>query len=158
VRIKGGMLVTLLTAALFVSGCATTTQDQTMVTRLQMRVGELERQLDSKDQRITELEYNLKDLSYNINRVKEQPRAAAPVTRPAADLAAGDGEIIRVNASVADVQQALKNAGYYNGTVDGKLGPMTRQSIMKFQESKNLKADGIIGRQTWELLRTFAGR
>lgn len=155
---KAGGLVFLL-VLLSVAGCATTAQDQTMVTQMQMRIGELERQVDAKDQRISELEYNLKDLSYDVRRVKEQPRTPV-VSRPVstADLPAVDGEIIRVNASPEDVQSALKNAGYYAGAIDGKIGPATRQAIVQFQQSKNLKADGIIGRQTWEHLRTFAGR
>ena len=157
-RERAGIVFLVFAVMIAVSGCATTAQDQTMVTRLQMRVGELERQLDGKDERITELEYNLKGLSYDVSRAKEQPRttaAARPAVTSAPDV---DGEIIRVNASVEDVQRALKNAGYYTGNIDGKLGPMTRQSIVQFQQSKNLKADGVIGRQTWEQLRAFAGQ
>ena len=60
VRMKAGMLI-LLTVMLCVAGCATTAQDQTMVTQMQMRIGELERQVDAKDQRISELEYRIKN-------------------------------------------------------------------------------------------------
>ncbi len=154
---KAGMMM-IVVVALCVSGCATTAQDQTMVTQLQMRIGELQRQVDSKDQRITELEYSIKDMSYDLQRMKEQPRPAI-VTRPVSvsDLPSVDGEIIRVNASAQEVQNALKSAGYYTGAIDGKVGPATQQAIVQFQKDKSLKADGIVGRQTWELLKSYSG-
>lgn len=54
--------------------------------------------------------------------------------------------------SVNEIQTALKNAGYYTGTVDGKTGPMTKKSIEEFQKANNLKADGVVGAKTWALL------
>ncbi len=157
-RMKAGIMI-LLAVMLCVAGCATTSQDQTMMTQMQMRIGELERQVDAKDQRITELEYTLKDLSYDVKRAKEQPRTPV-VSRPVsvASVPPVDGEIIRVNASAEDVQRALKSAGYYSGAIDGKIGSGTKQAIVQFQKDKNLKADGIVGRQTWELLKSFSGQ
>jgi peptidoglycan hydrolase-like protein with peptidoglycan-binding domain len=51
-----------------------------------------------------------------------------------------------------EIQTALKNAGFYTGTVDGKTGPKTKQSIEDFQKANNLKADGVVGAKTWALL------
>lgn len=51
-----------------------------------------------------------------------------------------------------DIQAALKNAGFYNGKVDGKVGPMTIKAIQEFQKANKLKADGKVGRKTWEAL------
>ena len=48
-----------------------------------------------------------------------------------------------------NIQKALKKAGYYNGTVDGKVGPGTRDAIAAFQKDNGLKADGVCGRGTW---------
>jgi peptidoglycan hydrolase-like protein with peptidoglycan-binding domain len=47
----------------------------------------------------------------------------------------------------------LKNAGYYAGAVDGKIGPITKKAIEEFQKANNLKADGKVGPKTWELLK-----
>ncbi len=52
-----------------------------------------------------------------------------------------------------DIQTALKNAGYYTGTVDGKLGPMTKEAIEEFQKANGLEADGRVGPKTWAALR-----
>ncbi|MFA6216786.1 MAG: peptidoglycan-binding domain-containing protein [Candidatus Omnitrophota bacterium] len=54
-----------------------------------------------------------------------------------------------------EIQTALKNAGFYLGIVDGKLGPMTRKAIEEFQKSKGLVVDGKIGPKTWGLLSVY---
>ena len=53
------------------------------------------------------------------------------------------------------VQEALKNAGYYDGGLDGKFGPKTKEAIKKFQEAVGLKMDGIAGPQTKEKLLKY---
>ena len=54
-----------------------------------------------------------------------------------------------------DIQKALKNAGLYTGSVDGKLGPKTKKAIEEFQSSKGLKADGKVGPKTWAELEKY---
>ncbi len=54
--------------------------------------------------------------------------------------------------SPQDIQTALKNAGYYTGLVDGKIGPMSKKAIEEFQKANNLKVDGKVGPMTWEAL------
>ncbi|MFC1709646.1 peptidoglycan-binding protein [Candidatus Omnitrophota bacterium] len=51
------------------------------------------------------------------------------------------------------VQTALKNAGYYKGQVDGKIGPMSKDAILGFQKDNGLVADGKVGPKTWSKLR-----
>ena len=54
-----------------------------------------------------------------------------------------------------DIQKALKNAGLYTGSIDGKLGPKTKKAIEEFQSSKGLKADGKVGPKTWAELEKY---
>lgn len=54
-----------------------------------------------------------------------------------------------------DIQRALKNAGFYAGSVDGKIGPKTKKSIEEFQKAKGLKADGKVGPKTWSELQQY---
>lgn len=54
--------------------------------------------------------------------------------------------------TVNEIQTALKNAGFYSGTVDGKLGPNTKKAIIEFQKSQGLVADGKVGLKTWAVL------
>ena len=51
-----------------------------------------------------------------------------------------------------EIQTALKNAGYYMGAIDGKVGPQTKKAITDFQAANNLKVDGKVGPQTWGIL------
>ncbi len=53
---------------------------------------------------------------------------------------------------VRELQLLLNNYGYGLG-VDGKFGEKTRQAVMQFQASNGLKADGIVGDQTWAKLK-----
>ena len=54
-----------------------------------------------------------------------------------------------------NIQKALKKAGYYNGAIDGKVGPGTRDAIASFQKDNGLTADGVCGRQTWSKLKSY---
>ena len=54
--------------------------------------------------------------------------------------------------SERDIQTALKNAGYYTGSIDGKIGPRSKQAIEEFQKANGLTADGKVGPRTWGAL------
>jgi peptidoglycan hydrolase-like protein with peptidoglycan-binding domain len=49
---------------------------------------------------------------------------------------------------VPGVQVALYRHGFYKGSIDGISGPMTRRAIRRFQRSKGLEVDGVVGRRT----------
>lgn len=50
--------------------------------------------------------------------------------------------------AVKDLQTSLKQLGFYNGPISGKFGTQTRAAVIKFQQSKNLPADGVVGPKT----------
>ncbi len=50
--------------------------------------------------------------------------------------------------AVSQLQQRLKELGYYTGEVDGAYGPGTQQAVMLFQAQHGLTDDGIAGDQT----------
>lgn len=47
-----------------------------------------------------------------------------------------------------DIQQKLQDMGYYDGEVDGKLGPVSQAAVKRYQEDNGLLADGIAGKKT----------
>ncbi len=49
---------------------------------------------------------------------------------------------------VKEVQQKLKNWGYYTGSIDGVFGSQTKAAVIKFQKNNGLTADGVVGKQT----------
>lgn len=58
---------------------------------------------------------------------------------------------------VKEVQQKLKNWGYYSGNADGIFGQGTKDAVIKFQKNNNLPADGIVGTKTFAALGISPG-
>jgi peptidoglycan hydrolase-like protein with peptidoglycan-binding domain len=56
---------------------------------------------------------------------------------------------------VKQIQSALKEANFYKGGIDGKIGSQTKRAIKAFQKSKGLNPDGVVGPKTWEELNKF---
>lgn len=57
--------------------------------------------------------------------------------------------------TVRQIQQKLKNWGYYEGRVDGEYGWMTEEAIKWFQSKNGLKADGKVGKLTLQALGIY---
>jgi peptidoglycan hydrolase-like protein with peptidoglycan-binding domain len=57
--------------------------------------------------------------------------------------------------SSMDIQTALKNAGYYSGNIDGKIGLKSKKAIEDFQKANGLTADGKVGPKTWAALSKY---
>lgn len=55
----------------------------------------------------------------------------------------------------ADIQRALKAAGYFDGAIDGEIGSGSREAIRRFQQDNGLHADGVVGKKTWEKLKAY---
>lgn len=122
--------------AVVLAGCATGSQVHDLTTQnqqLQARVGELQSQLQQRDDEI-------RDMSSRISDTYSEARD--PVRKT-------------LKATPKRIQAALKAAGFYAGAVDGKIGKKTRESIRKFQRDNGLKADGIVGAQTWDRLSEY---
>jgi peptidoglycan hydrolase-like protein with peptidoglycan-binding domain len=55
------------------------------------------------------------------------------------------------------LQEALRREGHDPGDLDGIYGFYTARAVRAFQKSHGLPPDGVVGRQTWELLGDVAG-
>lgn len=127
----------LAVAGIFVlSGCATMNKNDALSNQgLRNKISALEAQLKEKDDEIN----SLKDASlkisedFNLNKTNEANQQIDP----------------------KQIQTALKNAGYYQGTVDGKLGKNTRRAVRAFQRANKLPADGKVGENTWMVLKEY---
>ncbi len=129
--------------------------------QIESRVTELEKNLQAKDAEIVDLQYQVKDLSSKIDAPKPaEPDQVSQVSAAQAgpvklSEALDNSQIIRVKVSAEKIQRALKSAGVYTGLVDGKIGSGTKAAIIEFQKSHGLKADGVLGKKTWEELKTY---
>lgn len=96
--------------------------------------------------------------------IETLPIEAAPVTQAvnqgvsgaigAVDSAVSAAKSVS-NNHAKEIQTALKNAGLYSGSIDGKIGPGTKRAIETFQKNNGLKADGKVGPKTWKALEAY---
>jgi len=104
----------------------------------------------------------------DLNRLKTETSAvtdsaaAAKLTAPVASVVSTTEAKMEslppsgpYKPAAKEIQTALKNAGYYGGSVDGKLGPKSKKAIEDFQTANNLTADGKVGPKTWSLLSQY---
>ncbi len=59
--------------------------------------------------------------------------------------------------TVSQVQTALKNQGFYFGSVDGVYGSATEEAVKKYQARYGLTVDGMVGKATFNTLGIQAG-
>ncbi|MBN1794025.1 MAG: peptidoglycan-binding protein [Candidatus Omnitrophica bacterium] len=82
-------------------------------------------------------------------------KAGTPAAKTAESEIAFTKSYLESPLWIKKIQQALKNLGFDPGAIDGKMGGKTRRAVAAFQKSKGLKADGIIGRETWKELSKY---
>lgn len=147
----GGRVLMLLVVAASMSGCAGARARQELA-RLQSQVGLL-------DERVTQLEHAGGTPGASLNEpAPEAGTTVASTTASQPKVTVGKKASVKSPGKphAREIQQALKNAGFYQGAVDGKLGPQTRDAVKEFQRVHGLRDDGVVGRQTWSKLRAYA--
>jgi len=126
----------------FLSGCATTAKKQDVqIQSLKHHTALLETELDRKDEEIRRLEDEL-------TRREAQPRVEKKESKEKSQSGG-------FPPSIKQIQTALKNAGFYRGSIDGKMGSKTKAAIISFQKVNELKADGVVGKKTWLKLSRY---
>ena len=50
-------------------------------------------------------------------------------------------------------QDGLNTLGYRTGGLDGIFGSQTRDAVTRYQRSRGLTADGIVGCNTWKSIQ-----
>ncbi len=139
--LAGPVVAALTVAGLLTAGCATSTGTKKAEgPTLRSRVDSLESQLAALNQRVEDVSQQQLALQDELRSASAAPAAAAPA---------------RKRLSIREVQRALAAAGYYKGAVDGKEGRQTKKAIREFQSANGLKADGVVGRKTAEVLQAY---
>ncbi len=113
-------------------------------------VERLRNDLNLVHERIDQLER----VALNQQTPASWPMESESIAAPSGGIAVG-GRGAGVKPSKKEIQQALKQAGFYQGNVDGKVGAQTKDAIKEFQRTNGLKADGVVGSHTWEKLAPY---
>ena len=121
----------LILMALFLTGCATC------------------------DKKVVDLESRVNTLESKCGITAEK-EAIAPATVESAvstESATTPQIVVPETPTKKDIQTSLKNAGFYQGELDGKFGPRTKKAVEEFQAANELKSDGKVGPNTWDKLK-----
>ena len=134
----------LLVIGMMVAGCGGQ--------RYTRQMNQLESNVGVLDQRVGQLEHTAMTPPAPATPPAWPTDAAMTPPAPASAAAAPSAPAPTTKPSKKEIQRALKQAGFYQGPVDGKIGPQTREAIRQFQQANGLTADGVVGKRTWEKL------
>lgn len=139
-------LIPLILFLFVCGGCASLSKNKKALSELEEKVSNLE----ERTQKIEEGQDRLQKMVSDQTKIQKEILNKLEVLE-----GKGVGKEVEGIPSNKDIQTALKNAGFYNDEIDGKIGTKTRQAIMEFQEQNGLKVDGVVGKNTWDLLSRF---
>jgi len=146
----------VLPLVLLLVGCSTVSSKR--INSLETKVGALEAKVDSVEQRQSAIEGQTGESRESVGYLKGKVDSRGPSTVVVTGLKGNEGYLYKSgkkSLTHKDIQLALKNAGFYNGTIDSKIGKNTKRAIREFQKTNGLKADGIVGPKTRDLLLQY---
>jgi hypothetical protein len=91
------------------------------------------------------------DPARDIVASPSKPVAAKPAPVRAATPDYG-GKLIKEGSEGKDVERIQRAVGFKGDDVDGKFGPATEKAVRAYQKRHKLDVDGIVGKQTWEMM------
>jgi murein L,D-transpeptidase YcbB/YkuD len=118
-------------------------------------VGRLRSDVNLLGERVSQLERSGLSGDSSTTSAWPDPLLTPSAPAPSASSASKPAASASAKPPKKDIQTALKNAGFYDGALDGKIGPRTREAIKEFQRLHGLKVDGVVGRLTWKQLSPY---
>lgn len=142
-------VVVAITALFLVSGCSTVPKKvKEEITGLKTKVDTLESRVETVESKQVEVEKTTTEQAQNIEDLKAEKQRI--ISKSNISVLHREG-----SSKTTDIQTALKNAGFYNGKIDGVKGEQTKKAIKAFQKANGLRDDGVVGPKTWELLSGY---
>lgn len=138
------LLFTLAGVLVVASGCASKKQTSKQISALEAQVGVLTDEVSRLDQSLQEVRGGVQAQGESVSAVRSSGNSGNVYRTPSGFELPSD-----------NIQAALKNAGYYQGNVDGKIGPASKEALKSFQRDNGLEADGVCGRRTWDKLKPY---
>lgn len=123
---------------------ATTAGQWTQISQQWQQAAHLMTQVPSDDDCYAKAQERI-DFYRNNSQIALEEAAKSRTPRPLLSLGA-QGE------AVTELQQQLKDLGYFQGEVDGIYDQTTQEAAIAFQSAQGLTADGQVGQNTWDSL------
>ena len=144
----------LVPITILFAGCSTVSSKR--LNSLETKVGTLEAKVDSVEQRQSAIEGQTGESRESVGYLKGKVDSRGPSTVVVTGAQGNAGYLYgKKSLTHKDIQLALKNANFYTGSIDGKIGKNTKKAIREFQKTNGLKADGKVGPKTKELLLQY---
>lgn len=132
-----------------ISGCETVPKKfKEEVSGIKTRVDTLETRVEGVETKQSDVERMASEQSQALEELK--------VSKERGRTNIGVKRIGKSKESVRQIQTCLKNAGFYDGKIDGVRGRKTKHAIVEFQKANALRPDGIVGAKTWGALNKYA--
>jgi len=142
-------MLVLMIGLIALSGCASRKTGK--------KVDTLQAQMNAMTDELVRLDQSIQDTRAVIQA--QEGGTASFAASPVSSEGAMVGGMYRTPSGFevpsVNIQKALKKAGYYDGPLDGKVGPGTRDAIRAFQRDNGLAEDGVCGRGTWAKLKNY---
>jgi hypothetical protein len=94
----------------------------------------------------------------DVAQVKKLVDYGTPVFIKHTSLPFREMENGMIGSDVEHAQLLLKKLGLYTGSVDGTFGSSTEWAVLDFQRANGLKVNGVISRETYDLLNQRAAQ
>ncbi len=143
--------VVAVSVAFLASGCSTVPKKvREEVSGIKSKVDTLESRVESVETKQAEAERMVSQQSQTIDELRSARERAVTTNITTRERP------VKSRERTKDIQTCLKNAGFYKGKIDGVKGSGTKRAIKEFQAANGLKADGVVGPRTWEILSKYA--
>ncbi len=139
----------VMVVAMTVSGCSSVPK------KTKEELAGIKSRVDTLETRVEEVETKQAYVDRNAQEQAMAVQEMRSVQMPNSNISTRSKDS-KTNARMKDIQACLKNAGFYDGPVDGVKGRKTRKAIKDFQGANGLVADGLVGNKTWEALSKYA--
>lgn len=146
-------IIAAIVAVFFISGCETVPKKfREEVSGMKSRLENLESKVEGVEAKQQEVERSAGEQAQALEELRiakdRESMAKSNVSVKPRDLT--------TRSRIKDIQRYLKNAGFYTGKINGVKTKRTRKAIREFQKANGLRADGVVGPKTWELLSKYA--
>jgi murein L,D-transpeptidase YcbB/YkuD len=149
---KGFVYFIVLTAVvMFISGCGTVPKKfREEVSGIKSKVDTLESRVEGVETKQSDVERMANEQAQKLEEMKTEKEKTVKTNVTVKNRST------KSRGHMKEIQTCLQNAGFYKGNIDGVKGKSTKKAIKSFQKANGLRADGVVGAKTWELLSKYA--